>query len=430
MTLRDYQLPIIEHTLKILREGSGGGLLELYTGSGKTSIAIYLMCALKVKTLIVVHKSFLLQQWVERIKQFAPHARIGVIQGTKFDVKDKDIVIGMLQTLSMKDHDDEAAFGDIGFVCVDETHHIGAEVFCRALPKIASRYMIGLSATPTRKDGLTKVIHWFMGDTAYRLQRNGDDSQTVLVKHITFKSDDMTYKRECRNFKGTVMLPQMLSNIVEYTPRNALIIHEALQYVREDGRQVMIISDRINHLQHLKSILDGVFASDKSKRRVSGLYTGQQKQKELVVSERADIILSSYAMCREGLDIQSLNTIILATSTGDVIQTCGRILRKVHSVLPLVIDIADSFSSFVGQSKKRCMFYKKSGYVVTPFVFSAGQDVSILNVATSDLRQTNVQKKKQLVLRISDGESSSDSDTGDDKQKKAENRYKFVDDEE
>jgi hypothetical protein len=86
MSLRDYQIPIITKTLDILNNGCGGGILELYTGSGKTSIALYLMCQLKVKTLIIVHKSFLLQQWIERIKQFIPNASIGIIQGQIFDV--------------------------------------------------------------------------------------------------------------------------------------------------------------------------------------------------------------------------------------------------------------------------------------------------------------------------------------------------------
>ena len=191
MSLRDYQIPIIEKTLDILQNGCGGGLLELYTGSGKTSIALYIMCQLKVKTLIIVHKSFLLQQWIERIKQFIPNASIGIIQGQVFDVAGKSIVIGMLQTLSMKDFKYEQ-FSEFGLTIVDETHHIGAEVFCRALIKISTQYMIGLSATPNRKDGLTKVIHWFIGPTAYSLQRDGSKSQKVVVKKIIFNDEFST----------------------------------------------------------------------------------------------------------------------------------------------------------------------------------------------------------------------------------------------
>lgn len=405
MTLRDYQTPIIDQTLSLFRDEKtgGGGLLELYTGSGKTSIAIYLMCELKVKTLIIVHKSFLLQQWVERITQFVPGASIGVIQGPKADVADKDVVIGMLQTLSMKDPKDLNAktpenkdvFSGFGFVCCDESHHMGAEVFCRALMKISCRYMLGLSATPHRKDGLTKVIHWFLGPTAYALQRDGSRSQQVVVKKIVVKSTDKSYTREARNFRGMVMLPEMINNITEYAPRNALIIHEVLQYVREPGRQVMVISDRINHLHALKDMIDSTGYTG-----TVGFYTGQQKQKELRVSETASIIFSSYAMCREGLDIQSLNTLVLATSTGDVVQTCGRILRKTHDVSPLIVDITDVFSTFAGQSKKRDAFYKKSKYLVCPYTHSicigtGPTSMSNLNVSSSDLEKGQIKSNKK-----------------------------------
>ena len=261
MTLRDYQFPIITKTLDILQNTCGGGILELYTGSGKTSIALYLMCQLKVKTLIIVHKSFLLQQWIERIKQFIPNASIGVIQGQIFDVDNKTIVIGMLQTLSMKTFKYEQ-FSEFGLTIVDETHHIGAEVFCRALTRIATKYMIGLSATPIRKDGLTKVIHWFIGPTAYSLQRDGNQAQKVLVKKIIFKSSDMSYLREQKNFKGTVLLPSMINQVCDYAPRNALIIHEILYYAREEERQIMVISDRINHLHELKQIIDNMYINN------------------------------------------------------------------------------------------------------------------------------------------------------------------------
>ena len=430
ITLRDYQKPIVDETLRILRgsgTGSGGGVLELYTGSGKTSIAVYIMCSLKVKTLIVVHKSFLLQQWVDRIRAQTTPAltRIGVIQGTTFDVTDKDVVIGMLQTLSMKDfsRDQEKELRQFGMVIVDETHHIGAEVFCRALPKIASRYMLGLSATPVRKDGLTKVIYWYMGDTAYRLQRDGDESQRVFVKKVVFKpikkdSVKNSYGREHRNFKGVLMLPQMISDIVAYEPRNDVIVNEIMQYSRasEPGRQVMVISDRIQHLHHLKHLVDTLINRQVDQvAMTTAFYTGQQKQKELQIAEKADIIFSSYAMCREGLDIQTLNTLILATSTGDVVQTCGRILRKVHDVSPFIVDIVDTFSTFAGQSKKRDAFYKKSQYAVYKINSDSTNNAHMSSVDVARLYSTANLKKEPK-------DSSDDDDDHDHDDKK----YTFV----
>ena len=108
-TLRDNQVPVVEtylaHVTKNTVQG-GGGLLELPCAYGKTTLSLYICAQLKVKTLVIVHKEFLLNQWVERIQQFLPTARIGRIQGSTIDTENKDIVLGMLQSLSMKDYPD------------------------------------------------------------------------------------------------------------------------------------------------------------------------------------------------------------------------------------------------------------------------------------------------------------------------------------
>ena len=99
--LRDYQLNIVGEYMK--KAEAGGGLLEIPCGRGKTVMALKIVAEVGVKTLVIVHKGFLLNQWVERIEQFLPNARIGRIQGQVMDIEDKDIVLGMLQSLSMKD---------------------------------------------------------------------------------------------------------------------------------------------------------------------------------------------------------------------------------------------------------------------------------------------------------------------------------------
>ena len=141
-------------------------MISVPCGFGKTCCAIYLACWLQRKTLVVVHKNFLLSSWVERIQQFAPTARIGRIQGKVVDIKEKDIVIGMLQSLSQKEYEPKV-FKEFGFTILDECHHIGAEVFSRALPVIGSRWNLGLSATPDRTDGLSKVFYWHLGPLLY-----------------------------------------------------------------------------------------------------------------------------------------------------------------------------------------------------------------------------------------------------------------------
>ena len=360
--------------------------MALATGLGKTSIALYLIAELKKKALVIVHKSFLLEQWRERIQQFLPEARIGIVQASTVDVSNKDIIIGMLQTISMKTHEADI-FQDIGTVVVDECHHIGAEVFCRALPKVASQYTLALSATLERKDGLTKVIKWYLGDVAYTLERQ--DTHNVLLKRIVFKSTEQQYCKECRNWKGTAVMQRMITNIINYAPRNELIVHELSQYVTVDQRQIMVLSERLAHLDELKRLFDGkaiTIQRDGGVRPArSGLYTGKLKQKELKENETCDVIFASYSIAREALDIVTLNTLVLATPVTDVVQCCGRIMRKAHRLHPLIIDIVDQFSAFKNQAQKRKRYYTSKHFEMTSVQHADGDDFGELVMTSEDM---------------------------------------------
>ena len=211
-SLRENQKPAIDACLKDF-DINGGCLLCAGCGFGKTSCSLYLACQLKVKTLVIVHKHFLLNQWIESIKKFVPNAKVGTIRGKTIDIEDKDIVIGMLQSISMKDYD-KNIFKDFGLTIVDECHHISSEVFSQALPKISTKYMLGLTATPNRKDGLAKVFKWYLGDIAYKV--SSMKSFEVLVKSIKFKSSNYSYSKEERNFKNQIIMPTMINNICNY----------------------------------------------------------------------------------------------------------------------------------------------------------------------------------------------------------------------
>ena len=189
---------------------SNGGVVCVPCGFGKTVLALYLIGLLKRKTLIIVHKEFLLAQWKERIEKFLPMARVGSIQGSRIDIQGKDIVIGMLQSLSMKDYDD-SVFQDFGFAIVDECHHIAAEVFSRALPKINSYYCLGLSATPNRSDGLTRVFQYFLGPIIFKIDKR--DDKKILVHNVHFHYRHPSYCKEELNMMGKACMPKMITNI-------------------------------------------------------------------------------------------------------------------------------------------------------------------------------------------------------------------------
>ena len=178
-SLRPEQQPIVNLYEDACKK-KGGGLICLKCGGGKTVLALYIIAILRKKTVVVVHKDFLMTQWRDRIKEFLPTARIGKIQQSTIDIEDKDIVLAMVQSLSQKEYDPKI-FNSFGLAIFDECHHLGAEVFSRSMMKVASKYMLGLSATPDRKDGLRRVFEWYIGPMVYKTEeKNKDYIETII----------------------------------------------------------------------------------------------------------------------------------------------------------------------------------------------------------------------------------------------------------
>ncbi len=353
--LREHQIAAVDTYMKVANE-VGGGLLELFTGFGKTILSLYIISRLKTKTLIIVHKEFLLRQWIERIEQFLPQADVGRIQQNKIDTEGKHIVIAMLQSLSMKDYPIEM-FGEFGLTIVDECHHISSEVFSRALFKVVTKYTLGLSATMKRKDGLTKVIKWFLGDIVFTKQRKGENK--VLVKGITYESNDEEFDKDIYDYRGQIKYTSMIKKLCEFNRRSEFMLKVLKDLVdkRSDDEQIMVLAHNKSLLRYLHDAIEH--------RRIAtvGYYVGGMKEIDLKISESKQIIIATYAMAEEGLDIKTLTTLLMATPKVDVNQAVGRILRrKDHEAL--VIDIIDIHNTFQRHWKKRKTFYRKQKFKV------------------------------------------------------------------
>lgn len=336
-----------------------GGILNLTCASGKTVMAIHLICVLGKKTLVVVHKDFLLQQWKERISQFAPDAKLGLIKAKTVDVEGKDIVLASLQSLCMKDYSPDV-FEDFGFVVVDEVHHTSAEIFSRALRKVAFKYTLGLSATINRKDGLSKVFKWYLGNVLYsNVTKKKSVKDRVDIMCSYYYTPDPLYSKEEYMMRDKLNVSKMINNICEYPPRVKHvvdIIHDIL--CKEPERRVIVLSDRKQHLVNTSEALA-------SKGFTCGHYFGGMKQEDLKESEKCQIILGTFCMVSEGFDCKCLDTLVLASPKSDVIQSVGRILREEpekRKHVPLVVDVIDEFSIFQRQSLKRIKYYKAQKY--------------------------------------------------------------------
>jgi len=358
-SLRENQIPpvnaYIQHVTRDSDVGGGGGLLELPCAYGKTTLSLYICSQLQKKTLVIVHKEFLMNQWIERIKQFLPTARIGKIQGKNIDVENKDIVIGMLQSLSMKTYDSKL-FAQFGLTIIDEVHHISSEVFSCALFKIVSKYMLGLSATMNRKDGTTNIFKMFLGDVIYKGKR--DQEHSVIVKAIWYKSDDEDFNKVETDYRGNIQYSTMISKLCTFNCRTEFILTVLENMIKESpDQQIMILAHNKNILTYLHDAI--------THRNIStvGYYVGGMKEQSLKESEGKQVIIATYSMASEALDIKTLTTLIMATPKTDIEQAVGRILRVRHSN-PVVVDIIDSHYVFQNQWKKRMKYYNSQKYII------------------------------------------------------------------
>jgi len=378
LSLKPKQQPIVDAFIKSLKPDYGGGIISVPCGYGKTVIALYIAAQLNLKTLVVVHKEFLVNQWKERIEQFIPGAEVGRIQSKIVNTKNKDIVIGMLQSISMIEYKEDI-FNDFGLVIYDECHHLGAEVFSKALLKTNCKYTLGLSATPNRSDGLSKVFEWYLGPIVYRIKTRDDNNVNVkLIEHI---DNSPEYSKEIRNYNKKLNCAGMINNICAYGPRKQIVIDNINACILE-GRKILVLSDRREHLKSLKETIDtlGTYTC--------GYYLGGMKQSELDQTEKMDVILGTFAMASEGFDCREpLDTIILASPKSNIEQAVGRILRqdeKDRVRIPLVIDIIDCFSMFSKQGEKRIKFYKKNKY-----------NISLYNMQNMEINNHYIKGKKK-----------------------------------
>lgn len=398
--LREAQLKPVNDFIAAAKNPSKlGGLISVPCGFGKTIMAIYIACYFKKKTLFISHKDFLNEQFITSIKDFVPNIRIGRIQGKVIDIDNKDIVIATLQSLALKDYS-SSTFTDFGLVIIDECHHIASEVFSRAFRKMNIRITLGLSATLNRKDGLRKVFEWYLGKSVYTFKKDKSDSDMIVQVHKYF-SPVSEYSSIKTFYNGQPNLVACVNNICNFKPRTELIIEILLSILKiEPDRKILILSERKNQLKELEDLI-------KTKEIGSyGYYIGGMKMSDLDISATKQIILATYQMSSEGLNIPTLNTLILASPISDIQQSVGRILREKkeeRKYIPLCIDIFDEISVMKFKGYKRLKYYTSNNYLIKNYVdnlfvdeilpFSSSSSVSS-NEDNEDKKKTKKKEKK------------------------------------
>jgi len=309
------------------------GILCFPCGRGKTVTAIAIACKLKRKTLIVVHKDFLGKQWVERIGQSIENATIGYIQGNVYDVEGADFVIAMIQTLLSREVD----LSMFGTIIVDEAHHIGAPAFSQIMLGIHPKNTLGLTATPTRKDGLTRILFWFLGPIFYTLKEEAEE-ESIRIHKIPYT---------CQRYRGSpivnalgkISMSEMVTVLTEDVERSGVIL-EHIRDAQRRNRKSLVLSDRRAHCEYLYSQLDP------SKTQIFlGGYKG-------VPDVSSGTLISTFSLAYEGLDLPGLDTLFLTTPHADITQAFGRITRDGKKNKE-VWDYVDQWSIFPNMYFKR-----------------------------------------------------------------------------
>ena len=345
-------------------EKQRGGLLLAGCGVGKTNMAIYLACKYQLKTLFIVHKTFLKDQVINRIKSTTNIKKVGIIQQKKVDTN-HPFVVGMVQSLAKIDYNDEI-FKDFGMIIIDEVHHMGARNFSKVYQKMSAKYMLGISAERKRNDGLYKIINWFMGPILHAEEQKPNDM--VVVKKFHYKTSNKERIKVINNkYTGEPDRSTMVTNLVHIKKRNRFIIN-IIKELFDQGKNILCLTGRLKQVNLLYNLLTG----NKYLKDSVGKYIGGMSEYDLGISATKQIILGTYGMAEEGLDIENLNVVILCTPKSAIKQSVGRILRKeVYEEHPIVIDIIDDDNDiFKKQSRTRDDYYCKQEYNIQDFYIS------------------------------------------------------------
>jgi hypothetical protein len=264
----------------------------------------------------------------------------------------------MIQTVCLHEFPVKA-FDGYGLTIFDECHHLGAQHFSGALRKIQTPRMLGLSATPDRDDGLTKVFEYYLGKPIYQ-EKTRDPDPTVKVRAVWFRSEDPAYTELPTDWRGELVTARLMTQVVQCEARTAIVLDHLKEMAADSKRKILVLSERRGHLERIDTLLPASV--------VRGYYVGGMKQTDLDRNaETCQVLLATYAMASEAMNIKALNAMIMASPRKKVEQSTGRILRvsaDKRVVEPLIVDIIDQHETYVRQWYLRQRYYKKCAYSV------------------------------------------------------------------
>jgi superfamily II DNA or RNA helicase len=317
-------------------------ILSFHCGFGKTIFSIYLSCIIKLKTCILAHRVNLIDQWYYSIKKVCPSATIQILNTKSPINKENDFFIINSANVSKRQKED---FKDIGVLIVDEAHTICTEKLAKGLFHFQPKYMFGLTATPHRTDGMSRILELFFGPEI--IERKLKRSFNVYALKTNFVPETRT--TQLGNLDWNFVLSSQCSNI----QRNLLIV-KIIRYFRTRNilvlcKQVKQSKTLLNYLQQLGENVD--------------MFVSTQKK----FDRDSRVLISTFSKTGVGFDHPKLDLLVIASDVEEGIeQYVGRIFRR-DDTTPIVIDIIDKFRPLQNHFATRKKLYTEIGGDVKDF---------------------------------------------------------------
>ena len=363
INLYDYQDEAVKSLVR-----AQGGILQSKAGSGKTRMGIALICALGRKTLWLTHTNELLNQSYNAAAEFIDKKLLGKITAGKMNISE-GITFATVQTLSKADLN--ALRYEWDMIVIDECHRCAgtvnkATMFSKVLNNLAAQYKYGLSATPHRADGLIKCTYALVGGISYKVP---DECANTMRVEIQKKNTGIQQNRKCLDTDGTLIYARLINYLALNSERNSIIARDIYE-LRKGGHSILLLTDRIEQLEFLRDSLDDGYELGYDTVILHGSIKAEHRELALeqMRNKEKHILLATYQLAKEGLDVPCLDRLLLATPVKDyaiVVQSVGRIARVCEGKgTPVVYDYVDDIGFLEGMWKKRCTSYRKDGCIL------------------------------------------------------------------
>ena len=339
-SLRDEQKIVKKESIEHINK-TGSVIISARTGFGKSILGLNIAYTIKLKTLIIVNKIILINQWKESIDRFCPDATVQKVV-TKSKLQDCDFYI--MNAINVKKMG-STFFKDIGLCICDEIHLLMAESLAKCLHFISPRYLIGLSATPYRTDGLDILLELYFGKNKIIRKMNR--------KHIIFQVNTGFVPKVELTANGKINWGVILKSQSEDEKRNCLIVKIIKEFPK---RNFLVLTKRVEQANILVSKLKEIDE-----------YVTSLIGKEQEFDKEARILVAISQKCSTGFDHPKMDTLILCSDVEQYfIQSLGRIFRKEESS-PIVFDLLDNNPILLRHFRTRKEVYKENGGIVKDF---------------------------------------------------------------